>query len=173
MNTTTRHLRQSRPHSPPNRLLGEQALGSVSGSLPQGPVVAFQTKASVSRRIISLPVYVVAGTASTSLIAGLYKDNNARLGARLAPGTLNSPESESWDTVLSPATAVTAGTKYWTAILTTNGLLKFYYEVVAEQPPEPRKRTSLTEFAERLIHRCPQYQWPAVWEWGRDTSPQC
>ena len=131
--------------SPPKRLLGEQTVGSVSDSLPQGTAAAFLTTASVTGQITSLPVYVDTGSASTKLIAGLYADSNGRPGARLATGTLNSPKAGSWNTVLLPATQVTAGTKYWIAILSPSGELKFRDKVGgAAQPSETSKRTSLT-----------------------------
>ena len=56
------------------------------------------------------------GSASTNLIAGLYADSSGRPGAQLAAGTLSSPWAGSWNMVCLPATAVTAGTKYWIAI---------------------------------------------------------
>lgn len=131
--------------SPPKRLLGEQALGSVSDSLASGTAAAFQTTASVAGLITSLPVYVDSGSTSTNLVAGLYADSNGRPGARLATGTLSSPKAGSWNTVLLPATKVTAGTKYWVAILSTSGTLKFRDRVgTTAQPSETSLRTSLT-----------------------------
>ncbi len=131
--------------SPPKRLLGEQTLGSVSDSLPQGTAAAFQTTASVTGQITSLPVYVDTGSASTKLVAGLYADSSGRPGARLATGTLSSPKVGSWNTVLLPATKVTAGTKYWIAILSTSGTLKFRGRVGSTaQPSETSLSTSLT-----------------------------
>jgi PKD repeat protein len=126
-------------------LLGEQALGSVSDSLPQRTAAAFQTTASVTGQITSLPVYIDTGSASTKLIAGLYADSNGRPGARIATGTLSSPKAGSWNTVLLPTTSVTAGTKYWIAILSTSGMLKFRDKVGSiAQPSETSKSTSLT-----------------------------
>ena len=131
--------------SPPKRLLGEQALGSVSDSLAQGTAAAFQTTAVVTGRVTSLSVYVDSGSASTKLVAGLYADNNGRPGARLATGTLSSPKAGSWNKVLLPATPITAGTRYWVAIVSTNGLLKFRDKAGnAAQPSETSQSTTLT-----------------------------
>ncbi|MGF1613957.1 MAG: LamG-like jellyroll fold domain-containing protein, partial [Gammaproteobacteria bacterium] len=131
--------------SPPKPLLGEQGLGAVSDALPQGTAAAFQTTASATGLVTSLPVYVDTGSASTRLIAGLYADSNGRPGARIATGTLSSPQAGSWNTILLPATAVTAGTKYWVAILSRSGLLKFRAQVGSTpQPSETSKSTALT-----------------------------
>ena len=131
--------------SPPKLLLGEQALGSASDSLAQGTAAAFQTTASVTGQITGLPVYVDASSASTKLIAGLYADSNGRPGARLATGTLSSPKAGSWNTVALPATNVTAGTKYWIAILSASGELKFRDKVgSASLNSETSKSASLT-----------------------------
>ncbi|MEI2782849.1 MAG: hypothetical protein V9H25_16995 [Candidatus Competibacter sp.] len=72
----------------------------MSDSLPQGTAAAFQTTASVTGQITSLPVYVDTGSASTKLIVGLYADSNGRPGTLLATGTLSSPKAGSWNTVL-------------------------------------------------------------------------
>ncbi len=131
--------------SPPKRLLGYQALGAVAGSLAQGMAAAFQTTYAVTGRVTSLSVYVDTGSASTNLVAGLYKDNNGHPGARLATGTLSSPKAGSWNTVLLPATAITAGTKYWVAILSPNGVLTFRDKVgTVAQPSETSMSTILT-----------------------------
>lgn len=85
------------------------------------------------------------GLASTRLVEGLYAAKNSRLGARVATGSLNSPKAGSWNTVLLPATKVTAGTKYWIAILSPSGELKFRDKAgSAAQPSETSKRASLT-----------------------------
>jgi PKD repeat protein len=131
--------------SPSKLLLGSQTIGSVSDSLPQGTAAAFQTTAVVTGQITGLPVYVDTGSASTKLIVGLYADSNGRPGARLATTTLSSPKAGSWNTVPMPATKVTAGTKYWVAILSTSGALKFRDKVGSvAQPSETSTSTALT-----------------------------
>lgn len=47
-----------------------------------------------------------------------------------------------------PATAVTAGTKYWIAILSPNGMLKFRDRLVARRSPaKPVAQTTLTSLS--------------------------
>lgn len=128
--------------SPPKLLLGNQTLGSVSDSLAQGLAAAFQTTVSVTGQITSLPVD--AGSASTKLIAGIYKVNNGHPGALLAQDTLSAPVAGAWNKVLLPATAVSAGTKYWVAILSSSGMLKFRDKVGSTaQPSETSTSTTL------------------------------
>jgi len=131
--------------SPPKRLLGDQVIGAVADSLVQGIAAAFQTTASVTGQVTSLPVYVDTASASTKLIAGIYKDNNGHPGALLAQGTLSSPVAGTWNKVLLPAIAVNAGTTYWVAILSPNGMLKFYDKVGSTaRPSETSSTTTLT-----------------------------
>jgi hypothetical protein len=108
---------------PPKLLVGNNT-GSTSNSLAQGMAAAFQTTAPVKGYVTSLPVYVNTGSTSTNLVAGIYQDNgNNGPGALLATGTLKSPAANNWNKVVLPATAVTAGTKYWIAILSPSGML--------------------------------------------------
>ncbi|MGH8589930.1 MAG: DUF4082 domain-containing protein, partial [Gammaproteobacteria bacterium] len=72
-----------------------------------------------------LSVYVDTGSTATSLIAGIYSDKSGHPGNRLAQGTLSAPESGGWKKVALPPIRITGGTKYWIAILSPNGVLKF------------------------------------------------
>ena len=106
-------------------LIGNQAVASVPDSNPQGTAQAFQAQAAVTGWITGLSVYSDTGSTATSLVAGIYSDNNGHPGSRLARGTLSSPGSGGWKKVLLPPVRITAGTKYWIAILSPNGVLKF------------------------------------------------
>jgi PKD repeat protein len=111
--------------APPVFLIGNQAVASVPDSNPQGTAQAFQTQAAVTGWITDLSVYSDTGSTATSLVAGIYSDNNGHPASRLARGTLSSPGSGGWKKVLLPPVRITAGTKYWIAILSPNGVLKF------------------------------------------------
>ena len=106
-------------------LIGNQAVASVPDSNPQGTAQAFQAQAAVTGWITDLSVYSDTGSTATSLVAGIYSDNNGHPASRLARGTLSSPGSGGWKKVLLPPVRITAGTKYWIAILSPNGVLKF------------------------------------------------
>ena len=131
--------------SPPKLLLGNQTIGSVADSIPQRMAAAFRTTASVTGQVTSLPVYVDTASASTKLVAGIYRNNNGHPGALLAKGTLNYPIAGVWNKVLLPATTVSAGTTYWVAILSPNGMLKFRDKAGSTaQPSETSASTTLT-----------------------------
>lgn len=115
---------------PPKGLLGNQTVGSAD-SMTKGIATAFKTTASVTGQVTSLPIYVDKSSASTTLIAGIYKDNNGHPGTLMptsdgkgrAVGTLSSPKVGAWNQVPLPAIAVNAGTSYWIAVLGPNGTL--------------------------------------------------
>ncbi len=111
--------------APPVYLIGDQAVAPVPDSNPKGTAQAFQAQAAVTGWITDLSVYVDTGSTATSLVAGIYSDKNGHPGNRLARGTLSSPGSGGWKKVLLPPVRITAGTKYWIAILSPNGVLKF------------------------------------------------
>ena len=120
-------------------------IGSVADTLVPGMAAAFQTTASVTGLVTSLPVYVDTGSASTKLIAGIYQDNNGHPGTLLAQGTLSSPVAGNWNKVLLPATKVNAGTTYWITILSPSGMLKFRDKVGSTaRPSETSSATTLT-----------------------------
>jgi PKD repeat protein len=106
-------------------LIGNQAVASVPDSNPQGTAQAFQAQAAVTGWITGLSVYSDTGSTATSLVAGIYSDNNGHPGSRVARGTLSSPGDGGWKKVLLPPVRITAGTKYWIAILSPNGVFKF------------------------------------------------
>ena len=111
--------------APPVFLVGHQAVASVPDSNPQGTAQAFQAQAAVTGWVTNLSVYVDTGSTATGLIAGIYSDNSGHPGSQLAQGTLSAPGSGGWSNVPLPPVRATAGTKYWIAILSPNGVLKF------------------------------------------------
>ena len=96
----------------------------MTDSISQGKTQAFQTQAAVTGWVTGLSVYVDTGPATT-LVAGLYTDENDHPGTLLAQGTLSSPGSGGWETVSLPPVSITAGSKYWVAILSPSGMLTF------------------------------------------------
>lgn len=133
--------------SPAKLLLGDQAIGQMTDSKPQGTAEAFKKTAAVTGTgmVTSLSVYVNAGSTSTQLVAGLYKDNRGHPDQLLAQGSLSNPKADAWNKILLPATSVTAGSTYWIAILSPTGVLQFRDKVGgAAQPCETSAQTTLT-----------------------------
>jgi hypothetical protein len=98
-------------------LLGDQTVEPKADSNPAGAAEAFQTTATTTGTVATLTVYVDSSSTSTSAIAGLYTDNAGHPGALLGQGTLTSPTRGAWNVIAMPAVSVTAGAKYWIALL--------------------------------------------------------
>jgi PKD repeat protein len=110
--------------SPPVFLVGDKNVTPVTDSISQGKAQAFQTQATLTGWVTGLSVYVDRGSPGTTLVAGLYTDENDHPGTLLAQGTLSSP-SGGWEMLSVPPVSITAGSKYWVAILSPNGMLTF------------------------------------------------
>jgi hypothetical protein len=82
---------------------------------------AFRTTATASGTMTGLRVFVDATSTATTLVAGLYADAGGHPGTLLAQGTLGTITNGALNTVPVAATAVTAGTTYWIAILGPSG----------------------------------------------------
>jgi hypothetical protein len=102
-------------------LLGTQVIEPSTDSNTVGQAEAFQTTATLSGSIGSLTVYLDASSASTKLYLGLYADNAGHPGAILTQGTSSTLVAGAWNTVAVTPASVTAGTRYWIAILGTSG----------------------------------------------------
>ena len=111
--------------SPPVFLVGDKNVTPVTDSISQGKAQAFQTQAAVTGWVTGLSVYVDTGSTGTTLVAGLYTDENGHPSTLLAQGTLSSPGSGGWEMVSLPPVSITAGSKYWVAILSPSGMLTF------------------------------------------------
>jgi hypothetical protein len=55
------------------------------------------------------------------VVVGLYTDSAGNPGALLSQATITSPVAGAWNTIAVPAASVTAGTKYWIAVLGPTG----------------------------------------------------
>ncbi len=60
-------------------LIGNQAVASLPDSNPQRTAQAFRAQAAVTGWITGLSVYTDTGSTATSLVAGIYSDNNGHL----------------------------------------------------------------------------------------------
>lgn len=112
--------------SPPVFVVGDKNVAPVTDSIPKGKAQAFQTQAAVTGWVTSLSVYVDTSSTATKLVAGLYTDKNGYPGTLLAQGALGSPGSGGWKMVSLPPVSITAGSKYWVAVLSPSGMLTFH-----------------------------------------------
>ena len=122
--------------SPTKPLLGSNVLGSASYSIPQGTAAAFQTTASGTGVVTNVTLYVDQASSATRLIAGIYADNNGHPG-KLLKGwdDIGWAKAGNWNMIALPAFEVAAGTKYWIAVLSPNGLLNIRYNAGGSTQP--------------------------------------
>lgn len=99
---------------------------SVDENSP-GTAEAFQSVATGGGTADRIEVYVDESSAAKEIVAGVYADDGGRPGRLLSSGRLSSPVEGAWNTVVLPATDVTAGTPYWLALLGPDdtGVLRF------------------------------------------------
>ncbi len=112
---------------PSTYLFGDQTIEAGNDSNVAGVAEAFQTTSATTGTLRKLTVYVAAGSAATTVVAGLYADNGGHPGALLAQGTLAAPAAGAWNDITVPTAAVTSGARYWIALLSPNGsgILRF------------------------------------------------
>jgi len=90
-----------------------------------GRAEAYQVVAAKSGSVTEVQVYLDAGTTTaTKLVAGVYTENNGHAGTLVTQGTLSTLKS-GWNRVAIPSAAVTAGRKYWFAVLGVDGGIGF------------------------------------------------
>ena len=106
-------------------LFGEQNIEPTVDNNSPGMAEAFPFAGKLSGTTQAVAVYVDSRNRATQLVAGVYSDANGQPGSRLASGTLTSPTSGAWNTVPITSAALTAGHKYWLAILGRGGYAYF------------------------------------------------
>ncbi len=92
-----------------------------------GTAEAFRSVANADGTAERVKVYVDGSSAAAEIVAGVYSDDDGRPGRLLASGRLTAPVGGEWNTVVVPATDITAGTAYWLAVLgpDDSGVLRF------------------------------------------------
>jgi hypothetical protein len=102
-------------------LLGTTTIQPSTDSNPAGMAEAFVYVAPSSGTANQLNVYLDAGSTATRAIAGVYADASGRPGALLASKALDNPRAGAWNAFSLPAISITAGARYWIAVLAPSG----------------------------------------------------
>ncbi|MGN6869362.1 MAG: hypothetical protein ACTHMY_13265 [Solirubrobacteraceae bacterium] len=101
-------------------------MATTANSRPAGTAYAFAYTAVQSGAAASMNVYVDSPSKATNLIAGIYSSRSGHPYTLLAYGQDPAPTAGQWNQVsLTSPTTLTAGQKYWIAILGTGGTLNF------------------------------------------------
>jgi hypothetical protein len=93
-----------------------------------------------------LDIYLDASTTATSAVVGLYSNNASNNpGTLLTQATISPPVRGAWNVVAVPSASVTAGSKYWIAVLSPagSGLVKFR-DVASSGRSQVNSQTGLT-----------------------------
>lgn len=106
-------------------LIGNASVQSATDSNDDGVAEAFPFTASASGKATEASVFVDGGSTATGLVVGLYADSSGAPGSLLGEGSTSSPISSGWTTLSFPWVPISAGTRYWLAILGTGGQLNF------------------------------------------------
>ena len=105
----------------PPPLLGNPQLEQQTDDNPAGLAEAFRTNAAATKTLSNLTVYLGSASTAAKVVVGLYRDRSGHPGTLLAQATLAHPVNATWNTVSLPATAVSAGKRYWFALLGPRG----------------------------------------------------
>jgi hypothetical protein len=82
-------------------------------------------QADASGSVDQLHVYVDSRSTSGMLVAGLYTDDAGHPGTLLAQQAVADPAGGEWNTVSLPDQTITAGKRYWLAVLGPGGTPAF------------------------------------------------
>jgi hypothetical protein len=143
-------------------LLGTQTIQSQLGSDPIGEAQAFPITALASGTLGSLTVYLDASSNSTQIYLGVYADASGHPGALLAQGSNSQLREGAWNTLSISSVSIQQGTKYWIAILGTQG-----------GAPQFRDNTASGSCQSETSSQLNLTSLPAKWSTGQIKSGVC
>lgn len=125
-------------------LLGNATIEPSVDTSSQGEAEAFQYQASATGTTNALSVYFDQSNTSQQVLVGLYSDSNGTPGTLLSQEIISNPINGTWNTVNIPQVQLTAGTKYWIAILGLHGTVTFRDQPSGSTPSQSSQQTALT-----------------------------
>jgi hypothetical protein len=102
-------------YGPP--LLGDADIGRTVAPDPPGTAEAFATQVRYSDQLTRLHLYVDSSSTASQVEIGVYSDKHDRPNKLLEQATLTNMMAGSWNYVDVPPVSVTAGQRYWLAVL--------------------------------------------------------
>jgi hypothetical protein len=127
-------------------LIGDATVRPNVDSSGAGGAEAFQYTATTSGSANKLFVYLDGSSTAAKVVLGLYADNASTTSpaALLAQATITAPIAGAWNSVAIPPTGLTAGTKYWIAILGPAGTgTVAFRDVASGGPAQASSQTTL------------------------------
>ena len=104
-----------------SNLIGTAAIQPYIDSNSAGMAEAFLFDAAASGTANSLNLFIDATSSATRVIVGVYADAAGKPGALLVNAALDSPVSGSWNAFALSPVQITAGARYWIAVLAPVG----------------------------------------------------
>jgi hypothetical protein len=103
-------------------LLGDANVKRTADSNPAGTAEAFVATAGDPGQMSGLHLYVDSASTASQVVLGIYSDRNGHPGSLLQQATISNVMAGSWNYITLPSTvAVTAGQRYWIAVLGPSG----------------------------------------------------
>ncbi len=106
-------------YAPP--LVGDADVAATVDSDTAGTAEAFSTKAGSSGQLTRLHLYVDPSSTATQAVVGIYSNKSGHPKALLEQVTISNLTPGSWNYADVPAAALTAGQRYWIAVLGPSG----------------------------------------------------
>jgi hypothetical protein len=112
--------------------LGDQTVEAHQDNNTSGSGEAFQYTATTSGSASRAYVFLDGANTASLVTIGVYTDNNNNPGTLLGQANITSPQANAWNSVALSGVNITAGSKYWIAILApTTGTGSVYFRDVA------------------------------------------
>jgi hypothetical protein len=116
--------------SPATVMLGNQAVESNLDKNPAGRAEAFPATANTTGSVGSISLYLDPTSGAGPIFVGLYSDNSGHPGTLLGQGSKTSPVAGSWNQISIAPSNVTAGLRYWIAVLGTQATSPYFRDRV-------------------------------------------
>jgi hypothetical protein len=142
-------------------VLGQQEIETQRDSVGLGEAEAFPATANTTTTIRSLSIYLDSTATVGRLVAGLYTDGANRPQTLLGQGSSTALTAGGWNMITIPAVSVTAGARYWIAILgTQSGTIVFRDDAAGTCISETSSQKTLTAL-------------PVTWTTGSTWAGSC
>ena len=139
---------------PATVMIGNEAVESHLDKNSAGLAEAFPATANTTGSVGTLSLYLDPTSGTGPVDVGLYADNNGHPGTLLGQGTTASPVAGSWNQVSIAPGSVTAGSRYWIAVLGTQATSPYFRDrQTSACHSETTSQTTLTSL-------------PATWSTG-------
>ena len=112
--------------SSPAVIIGNQAVESYLDKNPAGRAEAFPATANSTASVGIISLYLDQTSGSGPVMVGLYADNSGHPGTLLGQGSTSNPVAGNWNQIAIAASSLSAGKKYWIAVLGTQATSPYF-----------------------------------------------